>query len=433
MLGLLFTYILTYGGAAVSLFNPFIGLLIYVCFAIVRPESMWYWSVPEGNYSRIVAAGLLLGWGLRGFGSWNFGQARGVVLAFFGFWVWSLISSLQAANPAIGLVYVETLAKILLPFLVGITMIDSVRKLKLLAWVILVCQGFVAWEMNLAYYSGFNRVWEIGFGGMDNNCVAISMVAGVGLAFFLGINAPRLWQKGLALASALLMAHTVMFAYSRGGMMALIVTAVICFLLLPKQPKHYLIFAIVLVVCLRLAGQGVRDRFNTSFADTESRDDSAQSRIDLWSHCWDVMLKHPVFGVGPSHWPLIAPRYGWSLGKEAHTLWLQVGAELGFTGLILLLTFYLLCAVRLWPLTRPQVAVSDPFLRDLARMVIASLIGFMVAAQFVTIVGLEVPYYITLLGAGALKLTSTSAAVLANVPARRFVLGQMAPRVAVRV
>src|SRR5262245_66127966 len=30
-------------------------------------------------------------------------------------------------------------------------------------------------EMNWSYYQGFNRVHEMGFGGMDNNCVAIAM------------------------------------------------------------------------------------------------------------------------------------------------------------------------------------------------------------------------------------------------------------------
>ncbi len=79
--GLLFTYGLTYGGALVSLFNPFSGLLIYICFAIVRPESMWFWSVPAGNYSRIIAIALLAGWAMHGFGSWRFGRARAIVTA----------------------------------------------------------------------------------------------------------------------------------------------------------------------------------------------------------------------------------------------------------------------------------------------------------------------------------------------------------------
>ena len=79
MKGLVFTYAMTYGGALISLFNPFYGLLVYVCFAIVRPQYMWYWSVPQGNYSRIVALALLAGWALGGFGSWRFGRARVVL------------------------------------------------------------------------------------------------------------------------------------------------------------------------------------------------------------------------------------------------------------------------------------------------------------------------------------------------------------------
>ena len=35
---------------------------------------------------------------------------------------------------------------------------------------------------------------------MDNNCNAIAMVTGIGLLFFLGLNAPRWWQKVLAIA-----------------------------------------------------------------------------------------------------------------------------------------------------------------------------------------------------------------------------------------
>src|SRR5215475_9480195 len=98
MKGLLFTYLLTYGGAAASLFNPFIGLLIYVCFAVIRPESMWHWSVPAGNYSRIVAVALLVGWAGRGFGSWRFGKARGIVTAFVGYWLCGVASACQAEN-----------------------------------------------------------------------------------------------------------------------------------------------------------------------------------------------------------------------------------------------------------------------------------------------------------------------------------------------
>src|SRR3954471_9029641 len=91
MKGLIFTYLLTYGGALASLFNPFVGLLVYVCFSIIKPESLWYWSVPAGNYSRIIGIALLLGWAMKGFGNWRFGRANASVLALIGFMAWSVV------------------------------------------------------------------------------------------------------------------------------------------------------------------------------------------------------------------------------------------------------------------------------------------------------------------------------------------------------
>jgi putative inorganic carbon (HCO3(-)) transporter len=403
MKGLLFTYLLTYGGATASLFNPFLGLLIYVCFAIVKPESMWYWSVPEGNYSRIVAVGLLLGWIGSGFGSWQFGRARGIVYCLIGYWLWSVVAIAFGTDNERSMRFVESQAKIVLPFLVGITTIDSLQRVKLLAWVMVLSEGYVALEFNLAYYSGYNRLWEEGFGLMDNNCNAIALVTCVGLALFLFLHAERWWAKSVAAAALLLIAHAIFFSFSRGGMLALTVTLFVSFLLIPKDPKHYLLFALAVVILLRLAGPEVTQRFETTFAHAEHRDQSSQSRLVLWEACWQCMLQHPQ-GVGPDHWPLIVEQYNFPRGKEGHTLWLQIGAELGFPGLLLLLSFYCLCLVRLWPLTSDRSSVADPWCFHLARMVFAALIGFMLAAQFVSLKGLEHPFYIVLIGATVLKL-----------------------------
>src|SRR5205823_12965539 len=178
--------------------------------------------------------------------------------------------------------------------------------------------------------------------------------------------------------------------------------------LIPKKWQHYVGFAAVVVVGLRLAGPEVTARFLTTFAGEKARDASAQSRLDLWAGCWDSMLKRP-WGVGPDNWGLIAPEYGFVRGKNAHSLWLEVGASLGFPGLVFLLLFYGLCVVRLCPLIRERRPVPDPEYRGLARMVIASLTGFVVAAQFVSLDRLEPPYYIALLGAALLKLDSIRA------------------------
>ena len=406
MLGLIFTYCATAFGVVGSLFNPFIGVLTYVCFAIIQPDLMWFWSVPQYHYSRIIAVAMLVGWAIHGFGKWNFSKSTGVILALSSFFVWALLSTMNSANHDIAWYYVTRIAKIFIPVLIGLTLIDSVSKLKQLAWVIMLSQSFVAYEMNLSYFQGFNRIYEQDFANMDNNSQAIAMVCGVGLAFFLGSGVTKWWQRLIAWGGAVLMGHSVMLAFSRGGMLALIVSMAIGFLLLPpKKPIHLFAFVMIVLLGFRLAGPQVQDRFMTIFVDPQERDGAAQSRLDLWVDNIDVMTKNPLLGIGPDHWPLIAHQYGWEPGKEGHSLWLQTGAELGLPGLGFLALFYGLTIIRLWPLARHRSEhVVDPWVRDVGRMVISSSVGFIVSAQFVSVEGLEIPYYVILLGAGALKL-----------------------------
>jgi len=357
-----------------------------------------------------VGIAMLIGWMFQGFGRKDLNKASGITFAIVGFLLWGVLSSLGAFNQGIAWEFVIALSKIIIPFVVGITLIDSVTKLKQLAWVIMLSQGLVAFEMNLAYYEGVNRMQDGGFGGMDNNSLAIAAVSGVGLALFLGIGSTQWWQRLLAWGCAILMAHSVMFSFSRGGMLALIVSFVVSVLLLPpKNPKHLFALAVILMIGLRLAGPQVVDRFSTTFVDSGERDASAQSRLDLWADNWDVMKRFPILGVGPDHWPLISHEYGWPPLKEGHSLWFQIGAELGFPGVTFLLVFYLLCMKRLMTLVRDKRDTIDPWLRDAGRMVIASLSGFLVASQFVSLEGLEIPYYINLLGAGALVVAYRSA------------------------
>ncbi len=317
MKGLLFTYLLTYGGAAASLFQPFYGLLIYFCFAIIKPESMWYWAVPSGNYSRIVAIALLAGWAIQGFGDWNFGRARPIVMIMLGCWLWWILGAIAAQNQYVAWRSVEAQSKIYLPVLVGITLIKSVRQLKILAWVLMLSQAYVAWELNLSYFAGYNRLTDAGFGGMDNNSAAIGLVAGSGLAFFLGLDQKKLWKQLLCFAAAALMAHAVMFSFSRGGMLGLIVMGGVTFFIVPKRPKDYAIFAVAVVIGLRLAGPAVIARFTTTFTSEEQRDASAQSRLDLWKACFDMMVRFPILVQVPTIFPSTSRSTDFRPGKSA--------------------------------------------------------------------------------------------------------------------
>ena len=104
--------------------------------------------------------------------------------------------------------------------------------------------------------------------------------------------------------------------------------------------------------------------------------------------CWDTMRQYPVTGIGPRNWgQWVKSHYGWPTAQEAHNTWMQTGAESGFPGLLALLSFYFLSTVRLWPLARGRGRPPDPGTENYARMVMASLVGFAVSSQFITLYG----------------------------------------------
>lgn len=309
MTGVIFTYLLTAFGSVIALYRPFVGVLVYVSFAIIKPESLWPWAVPAGNYSRIVGIALLIGWVVRGIGTWTFGRGRVILAALAAMWLWGLLLAFSAPDQPPAWRFVEGHAKILLPMLVAATMIKSVGQLKQLAWVIVLSQGYVAFELNLSYLKGFNQLHEVGFATMDNNTFTITLVTCIGVAIFLGLHAERLWQKAVAVAATVLMIHAVMFSFSRGGLLALIITGGAAFLLIRKRAAHYLFFAALLVISGSLAGKEVMARFYTTFASSEERDGSSALRIQHWEACARSMLKEPL-GLGPNQWHTAAPAYG---------------------------------------------------------------------------------------------------------------------------
>jgi O-antigen ligase len=212
------------------------------------------------------------------------------------------------------------------------------------------------------------------------------------------------------------MLHTVLLSFSRGGMLGLIVTGAVSFALIPKTLKHYVVLALVVAVGLQLAGKEVRERFMMSFEDSSQRDAAAEERLQLWKACVDVMKTKPMVGCGPAHWPLVAESYGFPPGKAAHSTWMQTGAELGLPALAALMSFFVILVWRLWPFARNKAGNYEPWFQDSARMVIASMAGFGVSAQFVTVSLLEPAYYVALVGACLLKLASNQTVQHPYVP-----------------
>lgn len=400
MKGLLFTYLLTYGGAATCLFRPYYGFLIYVCFSIIKPPALWFWTVGTGGYySRIIGIALLAGWLVNGCGNWNLGRAKMILFCLFGFWGWMAVSTAMAPPTVQGYLEVENYGKIVLPLFAGLTLINTPADIWKLVWVIVASTGYVAYEYNVHYYSGGDADR---FLSLDGNSLSIALMVGCGIAFYVGLFVQRGWRRWLLFLIAALIAHVPMAAMSRGGMLGLVAMAVVSFILMPKTKVFLAFYGLAFAVGLCLAGPSVTEEFQSTFQDTAEWENVHHGRMFMWKACFEEMMKHPVFGCGQDRWPLVVGGYGFVQGKEAHSLWAQTAAELGVPGICFLLGFYL-CTM--WLLWRHSRLALDPEQIGLSKAVILGLVGYMTSASFVTVSGFEIPYYVALVGAALVKLS----------------------------
>jgi probable O-glycosylation ligase (exosortase A-associated) len=400
--GLILIYTIAIFGSIGALRSPVIGLFIYVGFAVLRPQFIWGWAGNFGGLSLYVGMATLLGWLMSGFGSTKVGPGRSIVTALVFFAGWTALSASQAVDKDVAYATLTPLMKFVMPFLIGVTILDTEQRSRTMLWIIVIAMGYVSFENNLAYVQGYNIAAE-GFGGMDNNCFGVALVSTIGPAIALGLGAKNWYERLGAAVCAALILHTTLLTFSRGAMVGLLVVGATAFVMMPKRPKYLAVLALVGLLALRLTGPQLMARYATTVADGEERDGSAESRIDLWRDCIKLTIENPLFGVGPGNFPVVAASLGYTAGKQAHSVWMQQAAETGVPGVLALALVFTLSVIKLWPLARQRLTEENRLEVAVASGLIMSIVGFGVAGQFVSLGGLEIPYYAAMIGVVLLK------------------------------
>jgi hypothetical protein len=95
-------------------------------------------------------------------------------------------------------------------------------------------------------------------------------------------------------------------------------------------------------------------------------------------------------------------------------LWLGIGAELGFAGMLSLFSYYTVVAWQLFVRVRQRRMASE-WQTFAAQGTVAALVGFIVSACFVAIDALEPPYFIAMFGAGLVRVADRAGTV-AHLP-----------------
>lgn len=407
--GPLFVYTMTILGIACALPYPFVSVLVYIIFAVMSPNSLWFYSLSPTffnsgvGFSAAVGYPMIAGWVLQHCGNFRIGKAQLPLWLLIFYLVWATFVTQMAGMTPLGHETLMMMLRLLIALVIALTLCESMTHLRLIIWSIIFASGFVAYELNMSYLAGFNRLQIVGYAGMDNNFFAVAMVVGTTIAVFTGLVEKNYALKGLAFMAALFQAHAILFSMSRGGMLGLCVVGLVAFLLLPKTLTNVSLFTVIVAMVLFLAGPSVQERFWSSFEDQEELDGSAKSRIESWKNCAEVIRQRPIMGIGIQNWAAFS-RAHFGIFLEAHNTWLQSAAETGIPGGLLLLGFVLVTMWRVLPLARGKIDLPDPMMRMYAQMVIAAMSGYCVSAWFVSLYFMEIVYYTCLIGLCCLKL-----------------------------
>lgn len=372
-----------------ALSKPYVGLIGYFGWTILKPEYLWMWALPQDlGLQKYIAIATLLGWVLKGFpGNSLRGGSLYACLGLIIYFLLSWISSFQSHDPIQTAYFMSVIWKIILMTILAARILDTPNKIIAMMWVAVLAQGFNAYEINMQYFrDGYSWARLNGWGFNDNNTYTISTIPIMAFSASLALLASRTWQKYLAAAIFVLQLNQIFLLESRGGMLGSIALGAILWWNVPKTPRRYVAATGLLVVVSVLAGPPVVKRFSSTFAEEDQRDVSAESRFKVWEAGWNITKDYPLLGLGPWGAETMVPLYypgGLNQDRKAlHNLFFEVSTGSGIPATLAYLVFYFVpwfTVRRYWRQTQGQHSAQT---QAVCVAVIAAIPAYWVSSFF---------------------------------------------------
>ena len=414
--------------------NARIGAYLWAWLSIANPHRQTYGFARTMPFAQIAAivtlVCLLFSKERRPF---PMNSITGVQL---GFLVWMSFTSLFALNdPQIVMDRWIFVLKIHLMLFVTMMLIRGRDQITTLVWVVTASIGYYAVKGGVftILTGGGSRVWGPPSSLLEgNNELGVAIIMVVPFMYYLYQTESRRWIRWGLVVGFMLSCVAVLGTQSRGALLALVAMAAVLGLKGAKPIQTSLLLILLVSVAIAFMPESWTARMNT--IQTFDTDSSAMSRVYTWQTLWNVALDRPFVGAGfATDCLAVFSRYapiggvgGYADGGifVAHSIYFQALGEHGFPGLVL----YILLGVVTWRRAShlaaraskdPEYATWVPLLM---RAVQVSLAGFAVGGAFLTLVHLDVPYYmvcyVVLVDASMKESRTVPARSLPATPAR---------------
>lgn len=245
----------------------------------------------------------------------------------------------------------------------------------------------------------------------DSNEAALMFVVMIPLALYL--TQRKGWMRFAWYAAALLMVGAVVRTGSRGGFIGLAALGVA--LIVNSPPKlrfRQIVLSLAMAVAFAAtASEETWQRFASILSPTSNYNYEAQEgRLQIWKRGFGYMVSNPLLGVGVKNFPIaegtISGKVNVGYGLKysaAHNSFVEIGAELGFGGLIaftLMLWYAGSGCRRVLKLAQPVAASETPLAMEaqrevgLAFMALTSLICLVIVGSFLSFAYHPITYFI---------------------------------------
>jgi O-antigen ligase len=284
-------------------------------------------------------------------------------------------------------------AKILLIVIVMSVVVTTATRLRRLIFIqaasVAVIAAVAVWKGHLLQ----GRLEGLGGNYTDPNDFALAIIISLPLCLALLFLSRYGLQKVACGVAMLVMLYTVFLTGSRGGFVALIVTAgVFLWEFAIRGSRRYLLGLAVLagVILLQFSSGTLIGRLKGTFnrnEDIAAAYGSAEARQQLFWRSLEVTMAHPLFGVGLGNFQQVSGSW-----HETHNSFTQMSSEGGLLA-FLLYALILLCGFKnlrhAKRLTRGRTELSL-----LSRALLASLAGYVAGSVFLSVAYQFFPYFL---------------------------------------
>jgi probable O-glycosylation ligase (exosortase A-associated) len=384
------------------LYRPWVGALAWAWISYMNPHRLAWGVVYQFPAAQLVAlatlASVALGV-LRGRVKLSIPWERESILLALLWLLWTA-TSFFAIHTDWAWEQWGMMTKILLMTFLTIVLIDDMKKLRYLLLVIVFSLGFYGVKGGIfsVLSGGAHRVWgpEYSFIG-DNNSLALALNMILPFLVYMSTiesNKKIKWALRIAIPLTVL---AIIFTYSRGGFLGLVVVTLL--IVWRAKTRTKLIAVLIAALALPVAIGFIPDQWFDRIGTLKEYDEdaSARGRFEAWKVAWGVALDRPLTGGGfdaindKELYSLYNPESPTDTG--VHSVYFEVLGENGFVTFGVFLALIVAAALSLQKIAKS--GRGQPELRTFwayAAMLHASLLAFAVCGTFLELASFDLFY-----------------------------------------